>query len=73
METKNRKRTRDWRTFTSQIQKHSKNILTGMVTIEKSCGFSGRRRDFSFLDISKMSKIQNLLDYPEKYFKSSLS
>jgi hypothetical protein len=40
-----------------------------MVTIEKSRFFSERRRDFSFLDISKMSKIENLFDYPEKFLK----
>jgi hypothetical protein len=32
--------------------------------------FSGRTRDFSFLDISKMSKIENLNVYRENYFKS---
>jgi len=29
----------------------------------------GRTRDFSFLDISKMSKIENLNVYRENYFK----
>jgi len=36
----------------------------------KNQGFSERRRDFSILDISKMSKIENLNVYRENYFKS---
>ncbi len=70
METKNRKITRDWRTFTSQSQKHPKISLTIMVTIQKQGLFSGRTMDFSFLDIFEMSKIENLNVYRENYFKS---